>query len=62
MYVQQRLDVEVVSCQDNFEKHFLIDSNELLIPFADVSCTFASVIVIRVGSWDRFPSVVFAVF
>ncbi len=61
IYAQQRLDVEVISCQNDVKKHFFIDSNELLIPFADIGCTLASIIVI-VGSWDWFPSVMLAVF
>ena len=62
MYEQQRLDVEVVGRQNDFKKHFLINSNKLLIPFADIGCTLASIIIVCVGSWDRFPPVVFTVF
>lgn len=35
-YIQERLDVEVVGSQDDFEQHLLIDGNELLVPLRDV--------------------------
>ncbi len=62
MYVQQRLDVEVFSCQNDFKKYFLIDSNELLIPFADIGCTLASIIVFCSDRSDQFLLVIFTVF
>jgi len=34
--VQQRRDVEVIGCKDNFKKHLLIDGDEFLVPFTDL--------------------------
>lgn len=42
---QERLDIEVVCSQDNLEKHFLVNSDELLIPLANVSGALAGLIL-----------------
>lgn len=46
---QKRLDVEVVSSKDDLEEHLLVDRNELLVPFADVSSPLARLILALVG-------------
>ena len=49
VYAQQRLDIEVVGSQDNLEQHFLIDANELLVPFADVGCPLAGLVLVLIS-------------
>ena len=46
---QQRLNVEVVCSQNNFKEHFLIDSDEFLVPFTDFRRTFASIVLVLVS-------------
>ena len=41
---QKWLDIQVIRGEDNLEKHFLVNSNKLLVPFADVSCPLARVV------------------
>ena len=45
--VQQRLDIEVVSSQDNLEQHLLINGDKLLVPFTDVGRSLS--VFVRVG-------------
>ena len=61
--VQKRLDIKIVSSEDDLEEHFLIDGDELLIPLADIGGTLASFILIRLGirGRKRFATVMFAV-
>lgn len=42
---QKSLDIEIVGGKDNFEKHLLINGDELLIPLANVSCSLPSLIL-----------------
>lgn len=61
---QEGLDVEVVCSENDLEQHLLVDSNKLLVPFADVSRALACFILglIRVCAGKRLSAVVFAVF
>jgi len=63
IYEQQRLDIQIVSGKNDFEKHLLIDSDELLVPFANVRCAFARLILasFRFGRGERLTTVVLAV-
>ena len=61
--LQQWLDIKVVSCENNLEEHLLINGDELLVPFADVSCPLARVLVVGgVSCGQRLATVVLAVF
>ena len=62
--IQKRLDVEVVGGEDNLEKHLLINSDELLVPFADICGALAGVVLVLVGIGrrKRLAAMVFAVF
>lgn len=42
---QEWFDVEIVSGQDDFKEHLLINCNEFLIPLADVGGALASFIL-----------------
>ena len=35
---QQRLDIKVIGSENDLKEHLLIDGDELLVPFADISC------------------------
>lgn len=61
---QQGFDIEIVSGQNNLEKHLLINGDEFLIPLADVSCALPSLILtlIGIGSRKRFTAMVLAIF
>jgi len=59
--VKQRLDVEVVGGEDDFEKHFLVNLHELLVPLLDISCLLARVGVI-VGGRGGIALVMFTPF
>jgi len=49
--VKQRLDVHVVGCEDDLEKHLLVDLHELLVPILNVGGLLARVgIVVGVGA------------
>ena len=63
MYVQQRLDVQVVGGENDLEEHLLIHGDELLVPLADVGSTLASLVLalVCVGRWQRLAAMVFAV-
>ena len=43
--VQQGLDIQVIGGENNFEQHFLIDSDKLLVPLANVRCALACLIL-----------------
>lgn len=60
-YIQERLDVKVVGSQYDFEQHFLIDGNELLVPLRDV-CGSLSRLFDLVGGRSRVASVMAAIF
>lgn len=61
--LQKRLDIHVVGSEDNLKKHLLINSDELLVPFTDVRCAFASLILVGlvICSRQRFTAMVLAV-
>ncbi len=63
MYVQQRLDVQVVGGENDLEKHLLIHGDELLVPLADVGSTFASLVLalVCISRWQRLAAMVFTV-
>jgi len=56
--IQQRLDVEVIGCKNNFKKHLGIDRDELSVPFADFSCTLS---FYYVGRRKGLATMVFAI-
>lgn len=61
-YVQERLDIKVVCGEDNLKEHLLVDGNELLVPFTDVRCPLASIVVVGgIGRRERLATMVFAV-
>ena len=62
--IQKRFDIEVVCGKNDLEKHLLINSDELLVPFIDVSRALAGLILvgIRVCGRKRLATMVFAVF
>lgn len=50
--IEERLDVEVVCCQDDFEEHLLVNLNELGVPVRDIGCTSARFFcVVRRCGW-----------
>lgn len=61
---QEGLDVEVVCGENDLEQHLLVDSDKLLVPFADVGRALACLILglVRVCAGKRLPAVMFAVF
>ena len=63
MNLQERLDVEVVRSEDDLEEHFLVDRYKLLVPFADVRCPLAVLVLTLLGlrSREGFDTVVFTV-
>ena len=44
--LQKGLDVEVVSREDDFKEHLLVDSDEFLVPLADICRSLARVILL----------------
>ena len=60
---QEGLNVEVVGREDDLKEHLLIDGDELLVPFANVSCSFSRIILvrIRIGCGQRLALVVLAI-
>ena len=40
-HVQERFDIEVVRGKDDLKEHLLVNSDEFLVPFADVSSTLS---------------------
>ena len=63
VYSQQRLDIEVVGRKDNLKQHLLINSDELLIPLANVCRALARLVLALVGisCGERLATVMFAV-
>jgi hypothetical protein len=61
--IQQRLDIEVICCENDLKQHFLINSDELLIPLRNVGCPLAGLILalVGVGGGKRLATVVFTV-
>ena len=50
--VQEGLDIQVVGGEDDLEKHLLVDSDEFLIPLANVRRPLARIVVVGgVGGW-----------
>ena len=47
--LQELLDVEVVSRQDDLEEHLLIDGDKLLVPLRDIGRALARLILVLVG-------------
>ena len=61
--VQQGLDIEVVSSQDDFEQHLLINGDKFLVPFANIGRSLSVLIRVGlIGSRQGLVTVVFAVF
>lgn len=60
---QEWLDIQVIRREDDLEEHFLVNSNEFLIPLADVSCSLARVVRVLLSVWrrQRLSAVVLAV-
>lgn len=60
---QQRLDIKVVSSEDNLEEHLLIDSDELLVPLADISRPLAGLVLVlvRIGRRQGLSAMMLAV-
>jgi hypothetical protein len=58
--VEERLDVEVVGCQDDLEEHLLVDLDELGVPVRDVGCASARLLGVICGC-GRVAAVVRAV-
>ena len=42
---QKRFDVQVVGRKNDLKKHFLIHSDELLVPFTDIGGAFACLVL-----------------
>lgn len=61
---QEGLDVKVVCGENDFEQHLLVNSDELLIPFTDVGCALACLILglVRVCIGKRLSAMMLAVF
>ena len=60
---QEGLDIQVVRSEDDLEEHLLVDGDEFLVPFADISRPLAGVIIVRgIGSGQRLSTMVLAVF
>ena len=55
--------MEVVRSEDDLEEHLLVDSDELLVPLADVRCPLAVLILalLRFSSREGLAPVVFTV-
>lgn len=45
MNVQELLDIQIVGSEDNLKQHLLIYSDEFLVPFTDIGCALASVVL-----------------
>ena len=45
MDIQKRFDVKIVGGKNDLEEHLLINCDELLVPFADISCSFAGLVL-----------------
>lgn len=60
---QERLDVEVVGSENDLKQHLLINSNKLLIPFANVGRALACLVLtlVRVGTRERLSAMMFAI-
>lgn len=60
---QERLDIEIICGKDDLEKHLLVNSDKLLVPFADIGCPLAGLVLVLVGicTRQRLTPVVFAV-
>jgi hypothetical protein len=58
------LDIEVIGSEDDFKEHFLVHSDEFLIPLRNVGGPFAGVILalLSICSRQRLAPVVVAVF
>lgn len=52
-HLQQGFDVKVVGGENDLKEHLLVNVDELLVPFADISGTLASVVLAGVGVWCR---------
>lgn len=48
-HLQKRLDIEVVGGKDDLKEHFLVDSDELLVPLADISRPLAGLVLVLIG-------------
>lgn len=63
MIIQQRLDIQVVCSKDNLKQHFLINGDELLVPFANIRCAFACLVLtcFRVSRRKRLSTMMLAI-
>jgi len=60
--LQKRLNIKVVSSQDDLKEHFLVNCDEFLVPFGDISGPLAGLIVtLRIARWKWLATVVLAV-
>ena len=53
MDIQKRFDVKIVGGKNDLEEHLLINCDELLVPFADISRSFAGLVLALVCIWRR---------
>lgn len=60
--IQQRLDVQVVGREDDLEQHFLVDLDELAVPFGDVDVSSSGFLGGVVGIGRGGQGVVLVVF
>lgn len=63
--IEQRLNVQVVGSEDDLEQHFLVDLDELAVPFRDVDVSSSGLLgsVVCIGRrWQGVVLVVFAPF
>jgi hypothetical protein len=61
---QKRFDIEIVGGENDLKQHLLINGDELLVPFVDVSGAFAGLVLvgIRLCCRKRLATVMFAIF
>ena len=61
---QKRFDIEVVSGENDFKEHLLINGDEFLVPLIDVRCALPRLVLvgIRLCCGQRLATVMFAVF
>jgi hypothetical protein len=61
---QKRFDIEIVGGENDLKQHLLINCDELLVPFVDISSAFAGLVLIGIRLWcgQRLATVMFAIF
>lgn len=60
--IEQRLNVQVVGSEDDLEQHFLVDLDELAVPFGDVNVSSSRLLGGVVGISRGGQGVVLVVF